>query len=389
MTEATAVATGDWTEAGRLPLAGEWQAVAENAVLLADGRVLIAGGEDTHLATFRQCTVFEPATGKWSQTGELGIARGCHSTTRLADGSVLAAGGTSGSAPFPSQGSDTAERYDPVAGTWAPAGTMTAGRWSHSATLLGDGRVLVAGGQGVRSPGNGTTLSSAEIYDPVAKTWTATGPMTDRRSGHQAVLLPDGRVLVIGGIATTGGGEYTGLAFCELFDPATGAWTPTGTLARPRWNNTATVLTDGTVLVTGGGWPGMVNDWVFNSGADWTTERYDPASGQWTADADLSSARTWHQAVLLRSGKVLVFGGANAPSLTAGFRSAEIYDPLTRSWTAAAGLRTGRWAAVAVLLADGRVLTAGGVEYVDRGNTIYQDTLTTTTEIFTPPEDGR
>ncbi|WP_063043906.1 Kelch repeat-containing protein [Nocardia pseudovaccinii] len=373
---------GAWSAAGRLPVAVNLQAPDDNAVVLNDGRVLLVGGTDATFAPVPTCAVFDPVARVWTMTGSLAAPRHTHSTTLLADGTVLAVGGLASGPP----GLATAERYNPIAGSWSPAGEFAVGRAAHTATRLADGRVLVAGGYSLRQ---GTFASTAEaaIYDPVGDTWTATKPMNEARDTHRAVLLRDGRVLVIGGASAVGAGSYTGLALCEIFDPHTGAWTPTGSMARPRWNNTATVLADGTVLVTGGGWSGMVSGWVYNAHGDWTTERFDPATGRWTRDADLPNARLWHRAVPLHDGRVLVVGGGSAPALAVGYRSCALYDPRTRGWRRAAGLRTGRWAFAAVPLLDGRVLVTGGVDDLDQSKNIWN--LTDTTELYTPPEGTR
>ncbi|WP_107655422.1 Kelch repeat-containing protein [Nocardia suismassiliense] len=374
---------GTWTPAKDLPVAVNWQSPDENVVLLTDGRALVAGGQDANFASVPTGAVFDPAARAWTTTGPLAQARSGHSITALDDGTALAVGGFPTSRVSPA-GLATAERFHPVAGKWEPAGTMSVGRTAHSATRLADGRVLVTGGYADRSGTTGTA-ASAEIYDPNAETWTPVAPMDDARAAHQAVLLRDGRVLVIGGTATVGGGSYTGLAFCEIYDPVADTWRPTGSMARPRFDNTATVLRDGTVLVTGGGYSGWVAGWVFNAHNDWTTERYNPATGGWTRESDLSCARLFHCAVLLPDGRVLVLGGANAPTgLLTGYRSAELYDPRTRKWQPAAGTATGRWAFGALALGDGRVLVTGGVEHIDWSANNWK--LTASTEIYTPPE---
>ncbi|MFE9580918.1 Kelch repeat-containing protein [Nocardia sp. NPDC006044] len=379
---ATPMAAGSWRSGKDLALAVNWQGMGDNPVQLQDGRVLIAGGQDANFGSVSACAVFDPGSETWTATGPLTDGRSGHTLTRLPDGTVLAAGGLPTPQTSPA-GLATAERFEPMSGKWVPAGSMSVGRAAHSATLLADGRVLVAGGYADRSGTSGTT-ATAEIYDPDAKTWTAIEPMNDARSVHQAVLLHDGRVLVIGGTADVGSGTYTDLAFCEIFDPATGEWTPTGSTTRPRFDGTATVLLDGTVLVTGGGWPGWVAGWVFNSGSDWTTERYNPRTGTWTRDADLSCARLYHRAVRLRDGRVLAIGGANATNVSTGLRSTAIYDPETKSWQPAAGLATGRWAFGALALADGRVLVTGGVDHLDGSSSNWR--LTASTEIYTPSE---
>ncbi|MFI6996944.1 kelch repeat-containing protein [Nocardia sp. NPDC050175] len=377
-------AGGTWTSVKDAPVAVNWQGADDNAVLLADGRVLVAGGQEVGFRSSPASAVFDPGPGSWTATGPLRTGRSGHTLTLLPDGTVLATGGLPTPEVSPA-GLATAERFDPKTRTWGPASPnpMSAERAAHTATLLADGRVLLAGGYATRANVESTT-DSAEIYDPIAKTWTPTAPMNEARSVHTAVLLHDGRVLVIGGTVSVGRGHYTALAFCEVFDPVTGTWTPTGSMARPRFDNTATVLTDGTVLVTGGGWRGWIADWVFNAHNDWTTERYNPTSGTWSRDADLSCARLYHRAVLLRDGRVLVLGGVDASNMSTGFRSTALYDPLTRQWSPAAGLATGRWAFGALALADGRVLVTGGVEHLDWSATDWR--LTVSTEIYTPPK---
>jgi len=141
----------------------------------------------------------------------------------------------------------SSELYSSADGTWADNGAPTAIRVNHTATLLPDGNVLHAGGDGNSYP---VTLSSAELYDPEQERWTAARPMSNARDSHTATLLPNGKVLIAGG-----SGDYylgTPLASAELYAPATRTWTDTGPLATARQHHTATLLTNGKVLVAGG-----------------------------------------------------------------------------------------------------------------------------------------
>ena len=177
-----------------------------------------------------------PNAGAFRPTGSLTTAHGIDDTaTLLSDGRVLIAGG------FGTSGSDlaSAELYDPKTGSFSPTGPMTEARLGHTATLLQDGRILIAGGNGT----GGSYLASAELYDPKTGTFTPTGPMTTARSGHTTTLLPDGRVLIAGAI---------GLASAELYDPKTGSFSPTGPMTAARSYHTATLLQDGRVLIAGG-----------------------------------------------------------------------------------------------------------------------------------------
>ena len=167
----------------------------------------------------------------------------------------------------------------------------------HTATLLPNGKVLVAGGY----DGNSVALASAELYDPASGTWTATGSLATARDGHTATLLPNGKVLVAGGLDSS----QVAFASAELYDPASGTWTATGSLATARYIHTATLLPNGKVLVAGG---------LTAAALLASAELYDPASGTWTATGSLATARYSHTATLLPNGKVLVAGGSDDSS---------------------------------------------------------------------------
>ena len=188
--------------------------------------------------------LYDPATGTFSPTGSMTAARSGHTATLLSNGRILIAGGGSSKSDFA-----WAELYDSATGTFSPTGSMTAARFGHTATLLSDGRVLIAGGGGHFSYTSYT--NSAELYDPASGTFSPTGTMTRARSGHTATLLSGGRVLITAGWR----GSYLGSS--ELFDPATGTFGPTGTMATARESHTATLLTDGRVLIAGGSVAGV------------------------------------------------------------------------------------------------------------------------------------
>src|SRR5262245_13413865 len=241
------------------------------------------------VATF----VFEPVAlaridPSWVPTVSLNIARVEHTATLLANGKVLVAGGANRGLL------NSAELYDPASGTWSATGSLTTARFGHTATLLPDGKVLVAGG--------GSTLNTAELYDPTTGTWNVTGSLNTGRYRHTATLLPNGKVLVTGGFT---GSSTSGFCPCidfvsnraELYDPATRTWSVTGNLNAERGLHAATLLQNGKVLVTGGtnGTLIDIGEYVPYSGA----ELYDPASGTWNRNGSLNTARKSHTATLL------------------------------------------------------------------------------------------
>ena len=275
----------------------------------------------------------------WTATGSLNTKRSSHTATLLSDGRVLVAGGDTGGLV---QTAD-AELYDPSTGEWMPTGSLGAAKHNHSATLLPDGRVLVAGGT-IRFDRTG----QSERYDPALGIWLPTGSLDIARKNHTATLLSDGRVLVTGGDVFKIDDEFAS-SVTELYDPATGRWRRTGSLNQGRFNHSATLLADGRLLVVGGRGRGNRS---FSSG-----ELYDPATRRWTRTGSLNHARSNHRATLLADGRVLVSGGEDGNQR---FNSAELYDPATGRWTLTGSLNQMRARHSATLLADGRVLVAGG-----------------------------
>jgi hypothetical protein len=221
---------------------------------------------------------------------------GGHTVTLLADGTVLVAGGATGGGSAAS-----AELLNPATLTWTSTGDMIQGRWGHTATLLPDGRVLIAGGGDPN--GNGRRFRSAELYDPATGIWTASGDMAETRTGHTATLLPDGTVLVAGG---HNGGPF--LDSAELYDPATGIWIPGADMTHGRASHTATLLSDETVLVAGGVYG---NDAGPCCEPLSSAELFDPRSGSWTATGSMIELRGGSTATLLTDGRVFVVGAIN------------------------------------------------------------------------------
>ncbi len=329
-------ATGTWTETSSL----NTRRYNHTATLLPNGKVLVAGGGNNNATGIASAEVYDFASGTWSATGSLSTSRFDHTATLLPSGKILVVGGhTDG---FSSDYLASAEVYDPASGIWSQTGALNTARTGHTATLLPNGKVLVAGGsgphQGVFNP-----LSSAELYDPVTGTWSATGLLNTRRYNHTATLLPNGKVLVVGG-----NGDFV-LNSAELYDPASGTWSVTGSIQGSRTLHTATLLPSGKVLVVGGG---------TNAGDPTpSAQLYDPATGTWTTTGSLATGLDRHTATLLPNGKVLVAGGRDSHGFVA---SVQLYDPATGRWTLTGSLVTNRYHHTATLLPNGKVLVTGG-----------------------------
>lgn len=313
-----------------------------------------------------------PDAGIWTTTGSLATARAFHTATLLPNGKVLVAGGMRVDGGV-STVLDSAELYDPTSGTWSATGSLGTPREQHTATLLRSGKVLVAGGDA-----SGTT---AELYDPVTGTWGPTGSLAAGHTGHTATLLPDGRVLVVGGT------DYDVAHAAELYDPASGTWSDA---ARPNWSrngHSATLLRDGRVLVAGG--IGAPYDADIELPAPINAELYDPTSDAWTIVGAAISA-DGNASALLQDGTFLLAGydrrRCSGPLHTAGeweacWRShyaANAYDPATATWSFFGAMLAIRCCHTATLLPDGRVLVVGG-NFLDEslGAELYDPTRAT------------
>jgi murein DD-endopeptidase MepM/ murein hydrolase activator NlpD len=285
-----------------------------------------------------------PSYAQWSSTDSMGEARTAHTMTVLSDGRALVTGGCGGNGACLIRNS--AEIYDPALGTFEFTGSMTAFRQSHAAILLDNGKVLVVGGFG--------QSQTSEVYDPGNGTFGSVANLNEGRQQHQLVLLVNGQVLVTGGFLCC----YDTRSSAELFDPTLNAWSPTtGDMTIPRTNHAATLLSDGRVLITGGTSDAEAGVPVA------TAEIYDPSSGTFSPVANsMVLARQQHDATLLADGRVLITGGftGDPPTET---NTAEIYDPAAGTFTAVGSMFATRARHVernAVLLPDGRVIVVGG-----------------------------
>jgi galactose oxidase-like protein/Big-like domain-containing protein len=325
------------------------------ATLLPNNKVLMAYGSNsssyavaTGYVGLSSVELYDPGTGTFTEiVGDDGAGIFGHTATLLQNGSVLLAGGYGNSVwdYGDSTSGNEANLYNSATGVFSGTGNMTANRGDHTATLLPDGKVLIAGGSDQDLTGTG--LATAELYDPNAGTFTLTGSMSVGRYLHTATLLQNGKVLIVGGVLTS---AQDPAATAEIYDPATGTFTMTGAMATARERHTATLLADGTVLIVGG---------TTSTGDTFATaEVYDPSTGSFSATGSMVEARSYHTATLLPSGQVLVAGGGSENS------TAEVYDPASGSFTITGGMEIGRSGHTATLLPNGSVLVAGGGLFV-------------------------
>jgi hypothetical protein len=275
--------------------------------------------------------------GSWQHGPDMLAARSGHVAVTMRDGRVLVTGGEA-------SGSPSAELYTPGGGWTAAAAPPPVYRVGAQALQLPDGNVLVVGGQDPES------APSAALYDPVTDRWTATSPPLVARGVYPtATLLDTGQVLVTGGEGPAG----TALASAELYSPGPDRWTAAHAMPAAREEHTATKLVNGNVLVVGG-----FPDDSGQSAPAATVWRYRPVIDDWTSVSSLGTARALHTATLLRDGRVLVTGGADGP--TSSTPTAELYDAGSNAWSPTGAMIDGRAGHTATLLRDGRVLVVAG-----------------------------
>ena len=263
----------------------------------------------------RLAELYDPVMGSWTTLPKMTVPRLQHTATLLADGRVLVVGG--GTSTKSRASTASAEIYDPGTGRWTRTAPMAVPRSYHTATLLKDGRVLVVGGSSTYV-GAGTVRASAEIFDPRTGRWTTAQPMQTHRYVQDAVLLQDGRVLVAGGWSSTTL-QSRSLASAEIFDPGTGRWASVGDMTTGRAQFRMAVLPDGRVLAVGG----------LGSGHEpqASVDLFDPGSESWTSTGAMSDASWWPTLVVLPDGRALVAGGASDKSGAKPLARAELYAP--------------------------------------------------------------
>ena len=289
------------------------------------------------------------ATGAWTSAGIMNDTRVSYTATLLQNGKVLVAAGYHPGAIF------SAEIYDPLTNKWSSTGNLGESRFGHAATLLFYGKLLVTGGANI-----GGSLATAELYNPATGTWGGVASLPTAFSNHTSTLLKSGKVLLAGGEPVSNATNAT-----ALYDPITDKWS-SGTLPSARSNHTATLLQNGKVLLVGG--------IDVNSGSLASAVLYDPATNAWTTAASMSRARNEHTATLLQNGRVLVAGGTDTIDPLA---SAELYDPGSNTWGNAGNLNAARTLHTATLLTDGKVLVAAGFGTGGASSELYDPTTNT------------
>src|SRR2546421_633917 len=347
-------APGTWSKAGSLLQ----RRVGHTATLLPNGLVLVAGGANAQVEATWSSELFDPKIERWLPAASMNTARVRHAATLLSNGKVLVTGGQTGLDTYPIDDLSSAEIYDPAIGNWTRAASMHVPRAGHDAIRLLDGRVLIVGGF-VRFPSGAPPpepeLEPAEIYDPVRDTWALGGAGLPLRTQQAATLMPNGSVLVTGGQSNDG--EATREA--ELFDPVRNRWQPTTwPMATARYGHTSTLLPDGKVLLVGGysTEPQTVGGFVYpNPQLLTTSETFDLRGNTGVRVGYSMIPRLEHTATLLRNGLVLVVGSAYASDA-----DSQLFDPGNTADWVSTGLRMDRYLHSATLLADGRVLIAGG-----------------------------
>ncbi len=355
-------AQGTWSATGSM---GNPHTNNQTATLLYNGKVLVVGGLGANDTTVATAELFNPATGTWSPTGSMGTPRSSHTATRLLNGKVLVTGGFDQPDCFPNCVVPifaTAEIYDPQSGTWSQTGGMMTARANHTATLLYNGKVLVAGGFSEAG-----VLSSAELYNPLSGTWAPVEGMDVARAHFTAVQLYNGDVLVAGGYDNDG----NALASAEIYHFLIATWETAGNMHAARGFHTAARLYNGRVLVAGGldaslplpsGFVGLAS-----------AELYSPQTGTWTQTGSMTTPRFGHTLTHLYNGKVLAAGGEDMDISV--LSSAELYNSFTGVWNPTGSLLGLRATHTATRLFSGKVLVAGG---------FFIGTGLTTAEFYTP-----
>jgi serine/threonine protein kinase/N-acetylneuraminic acid mutarotase len=310
-----------------------------SAVLLPDGQILLIGGTRGEDGYVESAELYDPVRRRSGSAPAPQQSHTDDATFLLADGRVVVVGAFS------------MERYDPRTRTWQTLAAPRKWRLYEAAAALPSGQILVAGG--VLTDDFGKSSAHAELYDPATNTWREVAPMSYPRDSHTATALPDGRVLVTGGIDRE---AEKALDSAEIYDPATNTWRTTDTMEFPQGLHSAALLPDGRVMIAGG----VAAPMQPRFGA----QIYDPATDQWRMAGVLDDEHLNGTITPLADGRVVAIGGRTVNG--EAIASIEIYAPSTSSWVRLTTLKTPRANHTATLLPDGRILVIGGLQYRDK-----------------------
>jgi N-acetylneuraminic acid mutarotase len=358
--------TASWLDAGKLREARN----ATNVVLVGTHEVLVVGS-DYQTSWLSACgaatngsdsvEIGDPVAKKWGKTASLPSPREAPAVVALRDGRALMTGGERGENDGNISYSSTYV-FDPSHSSWTKSGLMNSARSNPASAVLADGRVLVAGGRYIDTTHHVRFLDSSEIWDPATGKWSRTGRLAAPRLGASAVTLADGRVLIVGGIASPDSAPAE-QASAEVYDADRGTWSPAGSLKRARSGFALVALADGGAIVAGGF---LMSAFTRLS----SVERFDPAANRWSSAAALPDQVAGAAGIRLADGRVLLAGGsevdpdlvdANAGTYVSGLTAdAVLFDPKAGRWTATAPMPSRRAGASAVLLKDGTVILVGG-----------------------------
>jgi len=341
-------ASGTWSSTGTMISARD----GHTATILANGKILAAGGTNNGVA-LTSAELYNPAAGTWASTGSMSVARSHARAILLPNGSVLVVGGCVNDCL--SATTNGAELYNPNTGTFTATGSMLQARSDFGVALLPNGQVLVAGGCTAFDVNGCTSVTNkAEIYDPKTGTWKTTTALHTARYAMTATLLAGGKALVAGGSTAA----LDALNSSEIYDPTAKTWTLGGKMVQPRADYASIMLSTGAILFAGGENTSGVS--INNA------ELYNPSSGKFTATGNMTATRVEHTAVLLANGKVLVSGGNNQTLNGATpLASAELYNPARGTWTATGSMSNARSGHTSTVLHNGNVINAGGSDAVN------------------------
>ncbi|GBD88249.1 N-acetylneuraminate epimerase [bacterium BMS3Abin03] len=304
------------------------------SVVMANGNVMVTGGVTGYTTSYSSSAeIYDVVSNTWNFIDSMHYARGNHKMALLNDGRIIVIGGFN---------QNSCEIYDPTSETWEFTDSLNLQRdYRFTATTLTNGTILVIGGVNFETnPPRMYNLKSCELFDPVTEKWSVVDSLEIERQGHTATVMPDGRVLVAGGLNSSGS-----IKQCEIFDPETGVWSMTDSLNIERDGHSAVLLPNGKVLVSGG-----------SSTALYSCEIFDPITENWEVVGSTAFAHVSHSSIVLSDSLIMLVGGAAPPP------SWELYNSKTFSSVFLAALPVEKFESTVHLLPDGRVINIGGEE---------------------------